>query len=161
MTLHNSDAWDVHLAKQKRQLAARSHQRKHFRHELASALAMLVTGDSDLAAYLVAAHHGKVRLAVRSMPGECRAGLYRVRGIEDGDALPGAEIGSGCTVPPVALPLEPLTLGMGNNGGPSWVERVIHLRNRLGPFRLAFLEALLRAADECASADPGDGAEYD
>lgn len=34
----------------------------------------------------------------------------------------------------------------------SWLERVIHLRDELGPFRLAFLEAILRAADMRASA---------
>jgi CRISPR-associated endonuclease/helicase Cas3 len=35
---------------------------------------------------------------------------------------------------------------------PSWAERMLRLRERLGPFRLAFLEALLRSADERASA---------
>jgi CRISPR-associated endonuclease/helicase Cas3 len=32
-------------------------------------------------------------------------------------------------------------------GRPSWAERMIRLRDRLGPFRLAYLEAILRAAD--------------
>jgi CRISPR-associated endonuclease/helicase Cas3 len=36
-------------------------------------------------------------------------------------------------------------------GAPSWVERVIALREQLGPFRLAYLEALVRAADVRAS----------
>ncbi len=48
-------------------------ERRHFRHELASALAWLAhhdgEPDSDLIAYLIAAHHGKVRLAIRSLPG--------------------------------------------------------------------------------------------
>jgi CRISPR-associated endonuclease/helicase Cas3 len=37
--------------------------------------------------------------------------------------------------------------------GPSWTARVLALRDRpdLGIFRLAFLEALLKAADERAS----------
>jgi len=36
-------------------------------------------------------------------------------------------------------------------GLPSWTERVLALRDSVGPFRLAFLETLLRAADERAS----------
>ena len=46
------------------------YERKGFRHELASALAMLENGLPDLAAYLAAAHHGKVRLSIRSLPHE-------------------------------------------------------------------------------------------
>ena len=49
-------------------------------------------------------------------------------------------------------------LGMGARYGQPWVERVAGLRDRFGPFALAFLEALLRAADVRASqlttADP-------
>src|SRR5205814_778474 len=50
--------------------------RKHFRHELASALAVLDPANSlpedsrDLITYLVSAHHGKVRLSIRSLPDE-------------------------------------------------------------------------------------------
>lgn len=36
--------------------------------------------------------------------------------------------------------------------GPSWLARAISQRDRLGPFRLAYLEALLRAADMRISA---------
>jgi CRISPR-associated endonuclease/helicase Cas3 len=38
------------------------YERRGFRHELASALAMLENGFPNLAAYLVASHHGKVRI---------------------------------------------------------------------------------------------------
>ena len=34
----------------------------------------------------------------------------------------------------------------------SWTDRVLRLRDELGPFRLAYLEMLLRIADETASA---------
>lgn len=36
---------------------------------------------------------------------------------------------------------------------PSWAERMISLRDRHGPSRLAYLEAILRAADMRASRD--------
>lgn len=39
-----------------------------FRHEVASALAAMQAGESDLVAYLVMSHHGKVRLRLRSLP---------------------------------------------------------------------------------------------
>ena len=46
--------------------------RVHFRHELASALAWLAhhddEPDADLIAYLIAAHHGKLRLSLRALP---------------------------------------------------------------------------------------------
>jgi len=50
------------------------HSRPFFRHELASALAFLShegwSRDADLAAYLIAAHHGKVRMNLRALPKE-------------------------------------------------------------------------------------------
>src|SRR5438477_419350 len=46
------------------------HQRKQSRHELASALALLQRGDPFRSAYLAGAHHGRVRLSIRSLPGE-------------------------------------------------------------------------------------------
>lgn len=56
------------------------HCRKGFRHELASALALLDAGASalgdspepDLVRYLVAAHHGRVRLGIRGLPTRTR-----------------------------------------------------------------------------------------
>jgi CRISPR-associated endonuclease/helicase Cas3 len=67
--------------------------RKHFRHELASALVWLANGGSDRVAYLIAAHHGKVRLAVRPRPGE--AGRGAILGVREGDELPGVALGRG------------------------------------------------------------------
>lgn len=43
-----------------------SHTRKYFRHELASALAAFQQGLPFETAYLVASHHGKVRLSIRA-----------------------------------------------------------------------------------------------
>ncbi len=141
-----------------------SYRRRYFRHELASALALLAAPPEshglggqalDLAAYLVAAHHGKVRVAIRSLPGEQRppeADRRFARGVWDGERL-GAVRLNGEMLPEVALDLSLMEVGRGEDGRPSWTERVLRLREDLGPFRLAFLEALLRVADWEASAE--------
>jgi len=149
-TMHRNDITSEFLAKQ---CGNGRHTVKHFRHELASALAMLETGESDLAAYLVAAHHGRIRLSIRSMPGENSNGKMLVRGIQEGAVLPSCELAAGLSVPLVTLSLSRMQLGAGGN---SWTERMLRLRDELGPFRLAYLEMLLRRADEEASADPGE-----
>ncbi len=128
------------------------HSRRFFRHELASALAMLEAGESDLAAYVVAAHHGRIRVVIRSMPGERMTGRERVRGIEDGETLLACSLGTGVKRAEAAVWLETAKLGSAQDGAGSWTDRVLRLRDELGPFRLAYLEMLLRVADETASA---------
>ncbi len=138
-----------------------------FRHELASALAVLahpelIAADNpDLVAYLIAAHHGKVRLSIRSLPGEkipppiAGANDRRfARGIWEDDDLPAVCLSDGTLFPATQLSLVCMELGSAENTqGPSWLARMIILRDSkdLGPFRLAWLEALLRAADMRAS----------
>ena len=126
-----------------------------FRHELASALAYLANRDwkqeADLPAYLIAAHHGKVRMRLRALPNEKHAedGRLFARGVWDGDKLPRTDLGD-MIVPETKLDLDIMQLGEGRLG-PSWSARCQALLKQYGPFRLAFLEALLRIADWRAS----------
>jgi CRISPR-associated endonuclease/helicase Cas3 len=131
------------------------HSRAFFRHELASALAMIGTGESDLAAYIVAAHHGRIRVVLRSMPGERIVPgreQARIRGIGDGEQLLVCSLGAGVEREETTVWLESAKLGRVQEAAGSWTERVLLLRDELGPFRLAYLEMLLRIADETASA---------
>ncbi|HXH58592.1 type I-G CRISPR-associated helicase/endonuclease Cas3g [Iamia sp.] len=140
------------------------HSRRAFRHELASALALLGDAgivladdvDRDLTVYLVAAHHGRVRMSIRSFPGEepSVAGGRAALGVHDGDLLRGGEYG-GVVVPDCTMDLEVMELGATKG---SWVEMSTSLRDRpdLGVFRLAHLEALVRVADWRVSASYRD-----
>jgi CRISPR-associated endonuclease/helicase Cas3 len=97
------------------------YSRHHFRHELATALAMLQAGLPPLAAYLAVAHHGKVRLSIRSLPNEKRpeaASVRFARGVWDGDVLPETDLGDGIIAPAVTLSLEPMELGRSRDGQP-------------------------------------------
>jgi CRISPR-associated endonuclease/helicase Cas3 len=130
--------------------------RPRFRHELASALAWLALHDDDaeanLIAYLIAAHHGKVRMSLRALPQEAEApeGRLFARGVWHGDRLPAVQFADGETVPDVELRLDLMQLGDGPQG-PSWTARTQGLLKALGPFQLAWHEALVRIADWRAS----------
>lgn len=133
-------------------------ERKHFRHELASMLAWLhgqrYADDqrTNLIAYLIAAHHGKVRLSLRALPEESEPpdGRLFARGVWDGDVLPALAFADGEVFPATELKLDLMRLGEGRQG-PSWTTRTRRLLNDLGPFRLAWFEALVRIADWRAS----------
>lgn len=156
--------------------------RPNLRHEAASALAawhewiQKTDGWTALAVYLVACHHGKVRTVLRSTStGD------DVFGIRDGDTLPAME---GWMAFEQSLDLSMKNIGA--NGlwegdtftiiAPSWFGMMAELLGpelpddpdaktavseneprRLGPFRLAFFEALIRAADVKASWNPVQG----
>ena len=126
--------------------------RSRFRHELASALAWLdkhdKEPDSNLIAYLIAAHHGKVRMSLRALPGETEApdGRLFARGVWNGDVLPAVVFADGEVVPETTLQLNLMQLGEGPQGS-SWITRTQGLLREHGPFRLAWLESLVRIAD--------------
>ena len=124
-------------------------ERRHFRHELASALAYWKHSNvnrDDLAAYLIASHHGKVRQSIRSLPGENEpedVDRFFARGIWNGDRIPNVP---GIMDHDVELDLSPMVMGNG-----SWLEMSLGLLEKWGPFKLAFMEALMKASDENVS----------
>jgi CRISPR-associated endonuclease/helicase Cas3 len=131
------------------------HERPFFRHELASMLGWLTLHegepDADLIAYLIAAHHGKVRMSLRALPDERPApdGRRFARGIWEGDKLPALTCdgeNNGGTV----LALDLMEVGRSAMGR-SWIERTQNLLASHGPFKLAWLETLVRIADWRAS----------
>ncbi|MGH3853664.1 MAG: type I-G CRISPR-associated helicase/endonuclease Cas3g [Pseudonocardiaceae bacterium] len=130
------------------------HNPPHFRHELVSALMLLddTTGllggvdEPDLVIYLALAHHGKVRLTVRAHPDEQ---LNTVLGVVHESTTVDT------TLPVIGmLAGRPVSLKAIRFGRGSLTSRALRLRDRedLGPFRLAFCEAVVRSADWRASA---------
>jgi CRISPR-associated endonuclease/helicase Cas3 len=110
----------------------------------------------DLLAYLVLAHHGKVRVALHAGPKDQEyvarddRGLP-IRGVREGDVLPAISLDGLHTLSPLRLTLAPAALGLSPITGRSWRERTAALLRAHGPGSLAYLEALLIAADRRAS----------
>jgi CRISPR-associated endonuclease/helicase Cas3 len=137
-----------------------------FRHELASLLIidgplhglLAETPDSDLARYLVLAHHGKLRVQVRD-PGDLavlpagEASEHQLLGLQDAATV---------DIPPLlGQPATELTVDLDQfqlGGARSWTRTALGLRDRYGPFVLAYLETMVRIADWRAS-DPATAKE--
>jgi CRISPR-associated endonuclease/helicase Cas3 len=130
-----------------------------FRHELASVLLadgplrglLADSPDPDLSLYAVLAHHGKLRVQVRDPgdlavlpPGEASA--QKILGLEQGaqSRIPSV-LGQPATM--LTVDLDQFQLG----GDRSWTRTVLGLRDKYGPFVLAYLETLVRVADWRAS----------
>lgn len=114
----------------------------------------------NLLAYLVCTHHGKVRLTWHSSPADQRSddNRRRIRGVCDGDDVPPVRLaaanGQIISLPASTLTLAPASAGLNEYTGQGWTERVLDLLKQHGPFALAWLEALLMAADRRASRNP-------
>lgn len=139
------------------------YSRPGFRHELASAVAMIQNGCSPLSSYIAASHHGKIRLSIRSLPNENKppeASTHFARGVWDGDVLPPLKIRGKGSLPETRMDLSIMECGE-TDKGESWLSRMLALRDNpnIGPFRLSFYEALLRCADWRASKKEGDNNE--
>lgn len=129
-------------------------------------LSQLSATEIDLLVYLVASHHGKVRMSLRSSPDDerddvpdpCPADKRQARGVRDGDVLPSCQLPAAdlnapaIAAPAVTMSLDLMELGLSPRFGASWRERMQLLLEQFGPFRLAYMEAMLRAADCRASA---------
>ncbi len=123
-----------------------------FRHELVSML--LLDGplrplldtvdDPDLVRYLVLAHHGKLRLQVRAPTDQDKETLLGLKH-RDSAAVP---MLLGQAAGELTINLDQFTLG----GDRSWTRTALELRDRYGPFVLAYLETVVRIADWRASA---------
>ncbi|MXV96552.1 MAG: CRISPR-associated helicase Cas3', partial [Gemmatimonadetes bacterium] len=140
----------------------RRHSRPYFRHELASALAWLAQHDDpnkpnskiDLIAYLIAAHHGKLRMSLRAMPNETPPENRKrrfARGVWEGERLPALSFDDEQSGE-IELKLALMEVGEGEQGR-SWAARTLALLEEHGPFRLAWMETLVRLADWRASAE--------
>ncbi len=142
------------------------HAIPHFRHEMASVLFLLqnreILNEIDeesfkLIVYIVACHHGKIRLSIKSLPDEIdrfkKKQIRVARGIEEGSIVRAINIAN-LAFPETALTLEPMELG--RIDGYNWLDLSLRLREQYGPFVLAYLESLLRVADIRASRDRGE-----
>jgi CRISPR-associated endonuclease/helicase Cas3 len=132
-------------------------------HEVASALAFRQSEqathhaqrpiESLLAEYLIMSHHGKVRKVLRDeipkLP-KNEKDAETVRGIANGDALAPVVI-AGQELQCASLSTDGRRMGRDADGNESYTQGVLRLLAHYGPFRLAFCEALFRAADIRAS----------
>jgi CRISPR-associated endonuclease/helicase Cas3 len=110
----------------------------------------------DLVAYLVLSHHGKVRASLSAGPKDqdyvARDGRgLPVRGVREGDVMPSISLDGETSLPALPLTLAPAALGLSPETGRSWRERTLALHAQWGPAALAWLEAVLIAADRRAS----------
>lgn len=112
------------------------------RHEVGSALAYLAQEDADdLVAWLVMAHHGKVRMTPTPWDDDR---LDDMAGVRSGDRIPARAMSlvgreEACSLDPDLL--------LPSRSHPGWQGRTVKLLEEHGPQFLAYLEALVCVAD--------------
>lgn len=137
------------------------------RHEVASGLALRQYNRQNgheptlhelLAEYLVMSHHGHVRKTLRDeLPRDAKRiqrGADEVRGIKEGTPVTGFSMDGNPLPATPALSITCRQMGRSADGSESWTQSVLRLLSHFGPFRLAYFEAIVRAADCRASAAP-------
>lgn len=107
----------------------------------------------DLVIYLVGAHHGRVRLSIRGLPHEDER---QVLGLRQDDEIHGFAVDGITDLADAQVDLGFAFLG-GDGCRPSWSARAESLLAEYGPFRLAWMEAMVRIADWRASRDEAQG----
>jgi CRISPR-associated endonuclease/helicase Cas3 len=123
--------------------------------------------DFNLLLFLIASHHGKVRLSLQASPRDQDFPIESdkfwgdgmpIRGVREGDVLPSIRLpdshGKPVEMPELTLNLAPASLGLSEQYGASWSERMLGLVETLSPFALGYFEAVIRTADGRASAIP-------
>lgn len=137
---------------------ARELRRRVFRHELVSVLLLrsergrelldrlgVSAKRHSLVDYLVGSHHGVLRVTPRDPVSDGRDGSMFL-GVVDQEWIPSAELGE------LAVPGARADLSIFGGGACSWGLASAMLLEEFGPFRLAYLEALVRVSDWRASA---------
>jgi CRISPR-associated endonuclease/helicase Cas3 len=109
--------------------------------------------------YVISSHrlaqyvpHEETNVALVAQPGALvSADAMPVRGVRTGDQLSAVMFtlgdGTQIVVPPVTLCTDLAAIGWSSRYGRSWTDRMTELQQEQGPFRLAMLETVLRAAD--------------
>jgi CRISPR-associated endonuclease/helicase Cas3 len=124
----------------------KQYQSKGFRHELASAIGALMHGKDFLFAYIVAAHHGKIRVRVDNFFWlKDEKGL---RGLMVGDKVRSCSLGNDVSGNEVKI--DEFLIDLPDSG--EWKQSVEREIENLGVFKLSYLETLVRIADRRASA---------
>ena len=139
-----------------------------FLHELASLLIidsplrglLGAAPDADLCRYLVLAHHGRLRMRIAEPPGGEPSAAQRSEA--EPEAASGARVifgleqGAVSVMPPMLglgesqLSVDLAPFGSGGDDS-AWNQTAAGLLGKYGPFRLAYLETLVRIADWRAS----------
>lgn len=135
----------------------RAQWRRVFRHELVSVLLLrspegralltrlgVPSHRHALVDYLVGAHHGVLRVTPRDSVVDGRDGAMFL-GVIHGELIPGVEVGD------VALPAVTADLSVFGGGEGSWGLAAARLLEEFGPFRLGYLETVVRVSDWRAS----------